>query len=444
MSINIQLVPVDLIDPHPHNPRRDLGDLTELADSIRAQGIRQNLLLVPHEVIDGALREDRYVAIIGHRRLAAAKLAGLTEVPAAIDPGLTAAGQVELMLLENIQRSDLTPVEEAQGYQDLLDLGLSVTTIATRIGRARQTVTGRLKLLSLPDAAREKIHTRQATLEDAAKIDEFTGDPEAVENLVEALGTGNFDWYVERARSDAKKAKNAAAVVAKLTKKGLTQLHDEPERTDYITVDSAYSMVVPKDLKDATHFRVARYGYLYLYRPTTQAERDKWDKSDAAKARKQARDEAAAQEQQQIVDECETAERLRAGFIRGRLAMAKMTAYDRHQIVLVATRMLILGKLEVHNWEVSGWLELFLGQKVAVAEWLDSYTGTPEALLLLMMHLKHTPSKWQKPRWKYAAGNAEIVALYRLLEEIGYPVSDVERARVFPEADTGDGEAVAS
>jgi len=89
----IRLIPVDLIDPHPHNPRRDLGDLTELAASIKAHGIRQNLLLTPWG------EEGRYRAVIGHRRLSAARLAGLTEVPAAVDDSLSAEGQLELMLL---------------------------------------------------------------------------------------------------------------------------------------------------------------------------------------------------------------------------------------------------------------------------------------------------------------------------------------------------------
>ena len=110
--MNLQNIPLNLIDPHPHNPRRQLGDLTELADSIRAQGVRQNLLVVPSD-LQGDGTWARYTAVIGHRRLAAAKLAGLTEVPAVVDEGLSPADQLELMLVENVQRSDLSPEEEA-------------------------------------------------------------------------------------------------------------------------------------------------------------------------------------------------------------------------------------------------------------------------------------------------------------------------------------------
>lgn len=193
----IRMIPVDLIDPHPHNPRRDLGDLTELADSIMAHGIRQNLLLVPMHpdwpcedpdyLSDGDDGREycaacdtndrpsniRYRAVIGHRRLSAARLAGLSEVPAVVDYMLTEAQQLELMLLENIQRADLSPVEEAEGYQQLLDLGVKVRAIAKATGRAEKTVTGRLRLLALPDKVREQVHTGQATLEDAAQLQRF-------------------------------------------------------------------------------------------------------------------------------------------------------------------------------------------------------------------------------------------------------------------------------
>ena len=117
-----------LIDPNPANPRRDVGDVGELADSIRAQGIRQNLLVVPAP-------EGRFTLVIGHRRLAAAKLAGLERVPAVVAE-LDEREQRELMLVENSQRTDLTVVEEADGYQGLLDLGSSVEEAARKTGRS--------------------------------------------------------------------------------------------------------------------------------------------------------------------------------------------------------------------------------------------------------------------------------------------------------------------
>ena len=119
-------IPVERLVPHPDNPRKDLGDLTELAASIKENGVFQNLTVVP-EV------EDRFTVIIGHRRLAAAKLAGLTELPCVVVE-MTPKEQVQTMLLENMQRSDLTVYEQAQGFQMMLDLGATVEEIAEKSG----------------------------------------------------------------------------------------------------------------------------------------------------------------------------------------------------------------------------------------------------------------------------------------------------------------------
>ena len=96
-------IPVGLLDPHPHNPRRDLGDLTELAASIEAQGIRQNLLVVPSPEDGG-----RFRIVIGHRRAAAARIAGVAHVPAVVDESLSTSEQLVLMGVENVQRAQLT------------------------------------------------------------------------------------------------------------------------------------------------------------------------------------------------------------------------------------------------------------------------------------------------------------------------------------------------
>ena len=93
------------IVPHPNNPRRDLGDLTELTDSIKKNGVMQNLTVVPGPDDGG------YTVLIGHRRLAAALAAGLEEVPCRVAEGLSEKEQLGIMLEENMQRTDLTIIE---------------------------------------------------------------------------------------------------------------------------------------------------------------------------------------------------------------------------------------------------------------------------------------------------------------------------------------------
>lgn len=137
-TTNSQMVylSIDELFPHPDNPRRELGDLTELADSIKQNGVLQNLTVVPRiatSELAGEPCQQGYTVIIGHRRLAAAKLAGLSELPCVIME-MTEKEQIQTMLVENMQRSDLTVYEEAQGFQMMLDLGETVETIAEKSG----------------------------------------------------------------------------------------------------------------------------------------------------------------------------------------------------------------------------------------------------------------------------------------------------------------------
>lgn len=108
---SLVMLPVDRLHPHPDNPRKALGDLTELAESIKANGIFQNLTVVPD---DPTSSYTTFTVIIGHRRLAAAKLAGLTSVPCVITE-MSPDEQVATMLAENMQRNDLSVYEQAIG-----------------------------------------------------------------------------------------------------------------------------------------------------------------------------------------------------------------------------------------------------------------------------------------------------------------------------------------
>jgi ParB family chromosome partitioning protein len=137
---NIQFIKISAIHPHPDNPRKDLGDLTELADSIKTAGVMQNLTVVPHKSIEG-----EYTVIIGHRRLGASKLAGLDTVPCVVTE-MTDKEQLATMMLENMQRSDLTVYEQAKGFQLMMDFGETVDSIADKTGLSKTTIRNRVKI----------------------------------------------------------------------------------------------------------------------------------------------------------------------------------------------------------------------------------------------------------------------------------------------------------
>lgn len=199
----IKMIRVDNIFPHPDNPRKGLykydgeilnpEDLKELADSIRENGILQNLTVVPwgSNVPEWGEEEQRYTVIIGHRRLAAAKLAGLERVPCAI-VNMDKKTQVATMLLENMQRSDLTIYEQAQGFQMMLDLGETVSNISEKTGFSESTVRRRTKLLELDQKKLKETMHRGATLTDYVKLEQVE-DIELRNQVLEHIGTNDFD-----------------------------------------------------------------------------------------------------------------------------------------------------------------------------------------------------------------------------------------------------------
>lgn len=138
-------LPIDRIDPGEAQPREhfDPRSLEELAASIRRYGILQPLVVAPEG--------DRFHLIAGERRLRAARLAELTTVPAVIRVAARDE-QFELALIENVQRADLNPVEEARGYLQLMDtFGMTQQQVAGRIGKSRSYIANKARLLQLPE-----------------------------------------------------------------------------------------------------------------------------------------------------------------------------------------------------------------------------------------------------------------------------------------------------
>jgi ParB family chromosome partitioning protein len=145
-----RMIPVDKIRPNPDQPRKALGDLRELTDSIREKGVLEPLLVryVP--------RDDAYYIISGERRYHSACAAGLNEVPC-IEKIADDAETLELALIENLQRKDLTPFEEADGLQRLAEqFDYTHDDIARKIGKARSSVTETLTIRNIPDAVRRR------------------------------------------------------------------------------------------------------------------------------------------------------------------------------------------------------------------------------------------------------------------------------------------------
>lgn len=169
------------IDPNPMQPRKhfDTGLIDQLAGSIREHGVVQPILVSRHG--------DRYQLIAGERRFRAAKQAGLTKIPAVIKEGTTRGDVLQLALIENIQRADLNPLEEAYAYKQLHDeFGLTQEEISKRVGKERSTVANSLRLLKLPESVRLMVANGQLTMGHARAL-LAVGDRKKLEQLAQRV-----------------------------------------------------------------------------------------------------------------------------------------------------------------------------------------------------------------------------------------------------------------
>jgi ParB family chromosome partitioning protein len=154
VAARLRVIPVDVIDANPNQPRRrfDESALAALADSIRERGVLQPVIVRP--------LGDRYSLVAGERRWRAAQLAGQSAIPALVDDTLDEPGSLELALIENLVRQDLSPIEEARTFAVLLeDLHVTQTTLAQKVGRSRADIANTVRLLDLPDEVIELVDT---------------------------------------------------------------------------------------------------------------------------------------------------------------------------------------------------------------------------------------------------------------------------------------------
>jgi len=150
-----RLVPIDKLDPNPDQPRTEIGDLTELTASISEKGVLEPLLVKP--------TMGRWMIIAGERRWRAATAAGLTELPC-IEMDVDESAVAEIALIENMQRKDLTPWEEADGLRALCErFGYTHEDVARKVGKSRSTVTEALSIASIPKEIRDICRSSEIT-----------------------------------------------------------------------------------------------------------------------------------------------------------------------------------------------------------------------------------------------------------------------------------------
>jgi ParB family chromosome partitioning protein len=186
VTSDVRTLPVAQLAPNRKQPRRDFDEasLAELATSIREQGLVQPIVITP----DGS---GGYTIVAGERRWRAAQLAGLDQVPVVVRQVSGDRELLEVALVENLQRSDLNPIEEALAYQALQDdFGLSQEEVAQKVGKARTTVTNALRLLNLPAAVLDLLRSGKLTAGQARPLLAIGRPAEQIELAERAVRDG--------------------------------------------------------------------------------------------------------------------------------------------------------------------------------------------------------------------------------------------------------------
>ncbi|MDR2375592.1 MAG: ParB/RepB/Spo0J family partition protein [Treponema sp.] len=203
-------IPLDKLKPNPEQPRRYFGEdeLKELANSIREHGIIEPIIVQKNE--------DDYTIIAGERRYRAALMAGLKEVPALVR-SYTPEARLEIALIENIQRTDLNPIEEARAYKNLMELtGLSQDSVAAKVGKNRSTVANALRLLRLPPPIQESLERGEIS-------------PGHARAILQAAGTGGQETLFQEIRKQGLSVREAERRAGELSGEPKAEGWDKPE-----------------------------------------------------------------------------------------------------------------------------------------------------------------------------------------------------------------------
>jgi ParB family chromosome partitioning protein len=199
-------IAIDRIVPNPKQPRRTFREeeLQELAESIRTKGVLQPILVRP-DPSNG----DMFEIIAGERRWRAARRAGLAAIPAVVRP-MDDRETLEIAIIENVQREDLNPVEEAEAYKALIErFGRTQESVATQVGKSREHVSNTLRLLNLPDDVREQVREGKLSAGHARALLK-THDPSALAAIVISKGLSVRDTEA-LAKGDKKEPKGGSS-----------------------------------------------------------------------------------------------------------------------------------------------------------------------------------------------------------------------------------------
>lgn len=427
----IQMININKLHPHPDNPRKDLGDLTELIESIKAQGILQNLTVV--ELAN--YEKGYYRIVIGHRRFEAAKCAGLTELPCVIST-MDYKTQVGTMLLENMQRSDLTVYEQASGIQMMMNLGETVHSISEKTGFSQTTIRRRTKLLELDQDKFKKSVERGATLMDYIELEKIS-DIELRNEVLEHVGTGNFQWKLKNAIEEEKNRLKRKLFIDQLVK--FAKQIDDSSGLQYVTsyyTSQDSEVEIPGDANTVEYFFViSPYGSITLYKKQDIQE-ETYDNSEWEEKQKRRKEIGDA-----LNEKSKQAYNLRFDFIKS----ISNTVAKKHIEAIVEALLWEVIDSYSYNIDFVEYANIF---NITLKELDDNeeledeeidqiHFNTikehikvcPELHFLVITYFMLDGINESYKDWSNKHKNNETLnTVYNMLEKLGYPKSDEEQA----------------
>ena len=420
------MLPVDSLYPHPDNPRKKLGDLKELAESIKAKGIMQNLTVVPKKDDYG-----KYTIIIGHRRHAAAKLAKVTEVPCVI-VNMSEQDQLGTMLLENMQRSDLTAYEQAKGFQLMMDFGDSVAGIVKKTGFSETTVRRRLEMAKLDDTLLEKASAKQISFGDIDKLSQIDSIEER-NKVLKDIGTSSFGYSLQRAIDGQENAKMKPVIRQELIDAGYLPIENS-QGCDYITtVNKSYRIEEAKKHNKALtsgeqiYFveSASSYANFFIYKKSDAT------KNTPANESKPAYVDKHLERRTQLAQAFKTAFECRYKFVT---EISENSLRDKASVVVSFALARELCDLDGNKYYDSSKIKQALkvreNDELGYFEILEDIEKEPLRSLLIWTYLSFGDSETMNC-YDYNCeyeDSMDLEGLYNILTDLGYDVSDDEKA----------------
>lgn len=429
-------MPIEYLVPHPQNPRKDLGNLEELTASIKENGIYQNLTVIPINE-EAPVEEPKYMVVIGHRRLEAAKRAGLQEVPCAIVRGLTETQQLQIMLLENMQRSDLTVYEQAQGFQQLLDFGMDIEDISQQSGFSKRTIRRRLEIAKLDQNKLKEISsTRQLSLKEFDALARIK-NLEARNKAMEKIGTNDFALAVSLAVEKEKLDANMPVFLADMERLGIKKFPDNANKysSTYRRIGNI-NLYQYEETKEKIPKKTAGVYYEANYPRNVEFYVKETKKGKAReKSAKEIEKEKCIKEAWFKVDAmAATHYELRKAFVEN----LKGTAKQREAVYMGAYSLIVLRSITYMTWgdisKEAGIDDKYFDPRrdeKAVKLAYESYDNTQKCIEVIYKLFNDNEKEFyandyraRYPEYKF---NPRLEAMYHWLTKLGYQMSSEEK-----------------